>query len=92
MATTPPLTKDSGQPLSDPLLYRQIVSVLQYATFTRLDITFTVNRLCKYMHKPTNVHWAIVKCLLCYLKDTAYYQLFFFSTSNIYLQYLSDID
>jgi hypothetical protein len=65
-ATTPlssglKLTKDAGDPLPDPTMYRQVVGALQYYTFTRPDIAYTVNLLCQFMHSPTTLHWAAVK-------------------------------
>lgn len=36
------------------------------------------------MHKPTNAHWATIKYLLHYLKETATNQLFFSSTTIPY--------
>uniref|UniRef100_A0A2N9FUI9 Reverse transcriptase Ty1/copia-type domain-containing protein n=1 Tax=Fagus sylvatica TaxID=28930 RepID=A0A2N9FUI9_FAGSY len=44
IATTPLLTSTSTELLSDPTPYRSLVGALQYATFTRPDITFAVNR------------------------------------------------
>lgn len=60
-ATTPlssglKLTKDGGDPLPDPTMYRQVVGALQYYTFTRPDIAYTVNLLCQFMHSPTTLH------------------------------------
>jgi len=47
--------------LSDPLFsnatrFRQIMDALQYLTFTRPDIFFVVNRVCQFMHAPTDSH------------------------------------
>jgi hypothetical protein len=35
-----------GDPLGDPTEYRHIVGALQYCTFTRPDIAYSVNQLC----------------------------------------------
>jgi hypothetical protein len=45
MATTPALTKFDGESMLDPYLYRSIVGALQYATITRPDIAFAVNKV-----------------------------------------------
>uniref|UniRef100_A0A2N9GWR7 Reverse transcriptase Ty1/copia-type domain-containing protein n=1 Tax=Fagus sylvatica TaxID=28930 RepID=A0A2N9GWR7_FAGSY len=45
IATTPVLTTTTTDLLSDPTPYRSLVGALQYATFTRPDITFAVNRV-----------------------------------------------
>jgi Reverse transcriptase (RNA-dependent DNA polymerase) len=39
------LSKADGDPFADPYLYRSIVGALQYATLTRPDITFSVNKV-----------------------------------------------
>ena len=57
MATTPPLTKNSGEPFHDGELYRQLIDGLQYITITRPDLAYSVNKLCQYMHSPTTSHW-----------------------------------
>jgi hypothetical protein len=46
---------------SDPTRYRQIVGALQYVTFTRPDICYAVNKVCQFMHSPTDDHWSLVK-------------------------------
>lgn len=37
----------------NPTLYRSIIRSLQYATITRLDLAFTVKKVCQYMASPT---------------------------------------
>ena len=46
------------------------VGDLQDLTITRPDITFAVNQVCQFMHRPTNVHWVAVKRILRYLKHS----------------------
>jgi len=50
--------------VDDPTLYRSIIGALQYATITRPEISFSVNRVCQYMHQPQIHHWKAVKCIL----------------------------
>ncbi|XP_071739709.1 uncharacterized mitochondrial protein AtMg00810-like [Rutidosis leptorrhynchoides] len=59
----------------DPVKYRQVVGALQYVTLTRPDITFAVNKVCQYMHSPTNNQWSAAKCILHYLQGTANFGL-----------------
>ena len=39
---------------SDPTCFRQIVDALQYLTFMRPNICFAINKVCQFMHAPTN--------------------------------------
>ena len=57
-------------PFNDPSLYRRLVGSLQYLTFTRPDIAFSVNRVSQFMHKPTVIHFSVVKRFLRYLRGT----------------------
>lgn len=41
------------------LMYRTVISSLQYLAFTRLDIAYKVNKLSQYMHHPSDVHWML---------------------------------
>jgi histone deacetylase 1/2 len=56
--------------MSDPTLYISIVGAFQYATMTRPDIAFSVNKVCQFMSQPLESHWKAVKRILCYLKGT----------------------
>jgi len=52
---------------SNPTRLRQIMGALQYLIFTRPDACFAVNRVCQFMHAPTDSRWGAVKCILRYL-------------------------
>ncbi|GAU37351.1 hypothetical protein TSUD_395330 [Trifolium subterraneum] len=64
------LSKFGTDTMTDPTLYRSIVGALQYATLTRPDIVFSVNKVCQFMAKPLDSHWLEVKRILRYLKGT----------------------
>ncbi|KAD3642361.1 hypothetical protein E3N88_31585 [Mikania micrantha] len=71
MSTSHTLSLGDSPPFADPVKYRQIVGALQYATLTRPDISFAVNKVCQFMHSPTENHWSAVKRILRYLKGTS---------------------
>jgi histone deacetylase 1/2 len=70
MQSTCKLSKDGSAALSDPFTYRSVVGALQYATLTRPEISFAVNKVCQFMSRPLEVHWVAVKRILRYLKGT----------------------
>ncbi|KAL6321916.1 hypothetical protein AAG906_035626 [Vitis piasezkii] len=92
MSTSPPLSKLSGDPLSNAEQYSQVVGSLQYITLTRPDISFSVNKLSQFMYQPTQENWTVVKRLLRYLKATIGFDLFFSQHSTLDLQCFTDSD
>jgi hypothetical protein len=71
------LSTSGSDSLADPTPYRSLVSALQYATFTRPDITFAVNRVCQFMHNPSFAHFVAAKRILSYLKGSLDKGVFF---------------
>jgi hypothetical protein len=65
------LSLSDGEPLGakDSTSYRNIVGALQYLTLTRLDMSFSINKVYQYMYAPTTTHWTTVKRILRYVKD-----------------------
>ena len=57
---------------------------------TRPDITFAVNKLSQYMHRPTSLHWSFVKRLLRYLVGTVDDGLQLYKDSNLNLHAFSN--
>ncbi|XP_068323099.1 uncharacterized mitochondrial protein AtMg00810-like [Pyrus communis] len=85
------LLKDDGKPYHSPAQYRSIVGALQYLTFTRPDIAFSVNQACQFMHNPMISHVIAVKRILRYLKGTSTYGIHF-KPGPLHLQSYSDAD
>jgi len=68
------------------------VGALQYLTFTRPDICFAVNKVCQFMHAPTDSYWAAVKRILRYLKGTTSYGFHITRGSSFALHGFTDAD
>ena len=67
------LLKDDGKPYHSSDQYRSIVGALQYLTFTRPDIEFSVNQACQFMNDLMESHVIAVKRIIRYLKGTSGY-------------------
>ena len=50
------LFKNRGEPISNIKQYRSIVGALQYATITRPEISFSVNKASQFMQNPLDEH------------------------------------
>lgn len=86
------LSRFDGDPCEDPHLYRSIVGALQYATLTRPDIAFAVNKVSQFMQSPMTLHWAAVKRILRYLKGSITHGIFLRPASPFSLDAYSDAD
>lgn len=89
MSSTMQLTRESGTPFDDPTKYRQIVGALQYATLSRPDIAYAVNKVCQFKHAPTDHHWSAIKRILRYLRGswTSYSTQFHIGPSCLFRLY-----
>jgi len=92
MASSSTLSAFTGDPMEDPSLYRSTVGSLQYLSLTHPHLSFAVNRVCQFMHRPLKPHWQAVKRILRYLKHTPSHGLLFHRTSSTTLTAYSDAD
>ena len=69
------LSKHGSNYFQDPTLYRSIVGALQYATLTRPEISFAVNKVCQFLSQPLEEHWKAAKRILRYLMGTLHHGL-----------------
>lgn len=76
----------------DSTKYRSIVGALQYLTLTRPDISYSVNKVCQFLHAPTSVHWTAVKRILRYLQGTKSHGLKISKTDSMLVSAFSDAD
>lgn len=92
LATHPKLTLHGGTVLVDATQFRSIVGSLQYLAFTRPDISYAVNRLSQFMHRPTDAHLQAAKRVLRYLAGTPTHGIFLRAGSPLSLHAFSDAD
>ncbi|KAF5443286.1 hypothetical protein F2P56_035855 [Juglans regia] len=85
--------KSGSQELfTDVKTYRSLVGGLQYLTFTRPDISYSVNYVCQFMQAPTTAHFQMVKRILRYLQGTTTLGIRILSNSSLDLYGFSDAD
>ena len=85
------LVPHDGVSLFDPTEYRSMVGALQYLTFTRPNIAFSVHQLCQLMSKPTSTHLEAAKHVLRYVKGSIHHGIHFF-LGPLTLTTFSDVD
>ncbi|XP_062093601.1 uncharacterized mitochondrial protein AtMg00810-like [Humulus lupulus] len=73
------LSKDEGQPISDPTVFRSIIGKLIYITITWLNINYVVNRLIQFLQDPRQQHLYVAHRILQYLKGTLDQGIFFYA-------------
>ncbi|WVY95774.1 hypothetical protein V8G54_027925 [Vigna mungo] len=79
-----------GEKLKDPTVFRLTIGALQYLTNTRLDITFSVNKLSQFMSSPIIDHWQGIKRILRYLQGTIQHCLHIKPSTDLDLTGFSD--
>jgi hypothetical protein len=94
LSTSEKLKLGSGNLLSleDATRYRSIVRALQYLTLTRPDLSFSVNKVCQFLHAPTSDHWTAAKRILRYVKHTLGYGLKITKSSSMLVNAFTDSD
>ncbi|XP_071680399.1 uncharacterized mitochondrial protein AtMg00810-like [Lolium perenne] len=76
----------------DATTYRSIVGGLQYLTLTRPDLSFAVNRVCQFLHSPTEEHWSAVKRILRFVHGTLGHGLLLRPLRSLSVSVYSDAD
>ncbi|XP_019167565.1 PREDICTED: uncharacterized protein LOC109163266 [Ipomoea nil] len=82
----------STESFDNPTLYRRLAGALQYLTITRPDLSYSVNRLCQFMHSPTVEHWGLLKRVLRYVRGTLDYRLLISASASADIHAYSDSD
>ena len=69
------LSEDDGPSVADATSYRSLTGALQYLTFSRPDIAYTVQQVCLHMHTPWEPHLTVLKWILRDLRGSLDYGL-----------------
>ncbi|KAL4385296.1 hypothetical protein GQ457_15G029610 [Hibiscus cannabinus] len=86
------LSKNDGEKLYDPSIFRSIVGSLLYMTATRPDLMFPATLLSRFLSSPTDVHLGVAKRVLRYVKSTLGEGLNYLKMDNVVLTGYSDSD
>ena len=92
LSTTASLKLFDGTAPVDSIDFQRVIGSLQYFSLTRPDISFAVNKLSQFMHKPTTAHWTATKRLLRYLKQTIFHGIQLTRNTTSVLTTFSDAD
>jgi hypothetical protein len=94
LSTSETLSLEDGTQLGevDSTRYISIVGVLQHLTLTRPDLAYPVNKVCRFLHALTTVHWTAVKRILRYVHGTLKLGLTFTSDKSTLVSAFSDAD
>ena len=87
-----PLQLIDGTAAVDISEFCRIIGRLQYLSLISPDISFAVNKLSQFMHKPTTNHWTTTKRLLRYLKQTIFHGIQIHKVGLPILRTYSDAD
>ncbi|OAE31234.1 hypothetical protein AXG93_3050s1000 [Marchantia polymorpha subsp. ruderalis] len=84
------LRREIGTSPVDSTLYKRLVGKLLYLIRTRPDIAFATNQASRYMHEAQELHLAVVKGILRYLKRYPSYGIFYDNGEDDNLEGYSD--
>ncbi|GJW82751.1 gag/pol polyprotein [Tanacetum coccineum] len=89
------LSLDNSTAFFNLVKYRQVFkyngTLSRPDIISRPDIAFAVNKVCQYMHAPTENHWSAVKRILRYLHGTVEHGMLIRRSSGSTLQAFTDV-
>lgn len=81
-----------GEIFRDATLHKSVTKGLQYATITKPELAFDVNKLSQFMSNPLVPYWTAYKRVLKYLKSIINYKFEFSSLDNNNITCYCDVD
>ncbi|GKU85713.1 hypothetical protein SLEP1_g340 [Rubroshorea leprosula] len=92
MNTNEKLTVDDGTPRANEKYFRSMVGGLMYLTHTRHDIMFSISLVSRFMHNPSVHHLGTAKRILCYIRATSNFGIWYKPVPNFKLLGFTDSD
>lgn len=94
LPTSTKLSLEEGERLGpdDATKYKSLVGALQYLTLTRPDISYSVNKVCQFLHAPTTSHMSAVKRILRFVRGTCNSGMKFSKSDSTLVSAFSDAD
>ncbi|KAL5569024.1 hypothetical protein UlMin_025599 [Ulmus minor] len=86
------LSKDDGELLEDPTMYRGMIGKLLYLTITRPDLSYSINRLRQFLAEPRRPHLIAAQRVLQYLMGSLGQGLYFPSGTDLQLKAFAEVD
>jgi hypothetical protein len=85
-------SKNDGEPITDPTLYRRVVGSLVYLTVTCLDIAHAMQLVSQFVSDPWRLHLTTLHRIIRYLRSTFDLGLPYHKSALPQLQAYSDAD
>uniref|UniRef100_A0A2N9EH95 CCHC-type domain-containing protein n=1 Tax=Fagus sylvatica TaxID=28930 RepID=A0A2N9EH95_FAGSY len=85
-------SKNDGEPIIDPTLYRIVVGSLVYLTITHPDIAHAVQLVSQFVSDPRRLHLTALHRIIRYLRSTFDLGLPYYKSALPQLQAYSDVD
>ncbi|XP_019105451.2 uncharacterized mitochondrial protein AtMg00810-like [Beta vulgaris subsp. vulgaris] len=90
--TKPKMSAHASTPYEDPSHYRSLAGALQYLTFARPDISYSVQQVCLFMYDPREEHMHALKRIVRYIQGTLDHGLHLYPSSTSSLISYTDAD
>lgn len=85
-------TNEGGKSMYEPYQYRRLLGRLLYLNFIRPYISYAVNHLSQFFHKPCEENMEGAMQVLAYLKGTLHYGLYYNAQAGQVMQCYVDAD
>jgi hypothetical protein len=79
-------------PLVDNTLYKKLAGSFLYLTYSRLDLSYAVGIVSKFMQELHELHWKDTKCILRYVQGIITFGIHYAIDSTLDLIKFIDYD